>query len=108
MDRIKVDSKVTADNPGMIGRHMYPPFDSSSPVCYDRDMTAEQQAFERGFLAGFREGKAISIYNQNPYPQPGIIWSDGMHGPSYVGDSTNPNVNVLNCDTYNADRLRND
>lgn len=75
-------------------------------------MTPEQEAFERGFLKGFQEGRKT----YNPYPNtlprvndipPGIIWNDGMHGPSCIGD-----VNVLNCDAavdnYNADRLRSD
>ena len=63
-------------------------------------MTAEQEAFERGFLRGFQEGlKASTKQYQNVLPQPGIIWTGGMPGPAAVGTG----VRDVN---YNTNRLQ--
>lgn len=101
----QIDSDVSCDNPGHIGLYgCYPWLDLPRPVWYDEHMTAEQEAFERGFLRGFQEGRKIDKPyvnpNQTPFPTPPIIGEGGVVRPGIVRSD------ILDC--YNADRLRND
>lgn len=88
---------------GLYGCYRYL-VDLPRPVWYDEHMTAEQEAFERGFLRGFQEGRKIDKPyvnpNQTPFPTPPIIGEGGVVRPGIVRSD------ILDC--YNADRLRND